>query len=106
MAWPRCSSIWRACARVARGGHDISEDRIRARYDNSRRNLIRLLPHLAEVRLFDNSVERDPTAGEEPEPLLILHTKSGSLLPACPISEVPGWAKPIVQAALRTCGSP
>lgn len=94
--------IARVRARVRRGGHDIPEERIRARYDSSRRNLIRLLPHLDELSLWDNSTERDPVAGKAPEPVLILHTKGGQIVHACPPAEVPQWAKPIVQAAIQT----
>ncbi len=90
----------RVRARVAAGGHDIPEERIRARYDDSRRNLIRLIPRLAELMLWDNSTERDPAAGERPEPLLVLHSRSGEVVRACPPAGAPGWAKPIVQAAL------
>lgn len=58
----------RVRARVARGGHPIPEERIRTRYDRSRENLIRLrlLPHVAELKLFDNSRERDPADGSPP----------------------------------------
>ena len=34
----------RVAARVSRGGHDIPADKIRARYDSSRENLLALLP--------------------------------------------------------------
>lgn len=91
----------RVRARVKRGGHDIPEDRIRARYDSSRRNLIRLIPQLAELMLWDNSIERDPAADERPEPVLVLHAKSAHVVRSCAPIDVPGWAKPIVQAALR-----
>lgn len=96
--------VQRVRARVRRGGHAIPEERIRRRYDASRRNLIRLLPHLAELKLYDNSEERDPTAGQPPHPLLVLHLAGGRVLSACPRAQVPEWAKPIVQAALRRVG--
>lgn len=96
--------VERVRARVRRGGHDIPEERIRQRYDTSRRNLVRLLPHLAELALFDNSRERDPAAGEPPAPILLLHAKSGRIVDACPLSKVPIWAKPIVQAAVPLYG--
>src|SRR5207244_10369114 len=60
--------IARVRARVARGGHDIPAGHIRARYDSSRLNLIRLLPRLTELRVYDNSAEADPRAGVAPEP--------------------------------------
>ena len=55
----------RVRARVARGGHDIPEAQIRARYDASRLNLIRMLPHLTELRVYDNSVEAVPQHGRD-----------------------------------------
>lgn len=90
--------IERVRSRVERGGHAIPEERIRERYDTSRENLIRLLPHLTEFRLLDNSQERDLDAGEAPEPFVILHLKHGVVIDACPLDVVPEWAKPIVQA--------
>ncbi len=91
----------RVRARVAHGGHDIPEVKIRERYEASRRNLIRLLPHLTELRLFDNSVEGDPVKGRPPRPLLVLHVTGGAITAMCPPAKVPAWAKPIVAAAMR-----
>jgi hypothetical protein len=53
----------RVRSRVARGGHDIPEERIRERYDRSRINLIELMPRLTELKVYDNSFEADPHAG-------------------------------------------
>lgn len=90
----------RVRARVARGGHDIPEARIRARYDSGRLNLIRLLPTLTELRVYDNSAEADPHAGVAPEPRPILTTVRGKVAWSCPLAETPEWAKPILAAAL------
>jgi predicted ABC-type ATPase len=94
--------IARVGARVAAGGHNIPEDKVRERYERSRVNLIRLLPHLTELRVFDNSAEADPAAGIAPAPLLVLHIANGTIVETCQLSEVPDWAKPIVAAALRS----
>ncbi len=94
--------IERVRARVAKGGHDIPENTIRRRYERSRVNLIRLLPQLTELRVFDNSVEADPDAGAAPAPLLVLHMVNGTIAATCNLSRVPGWAKPIVAAALSS----
>jgi hypothetical protein len=52
------SRIGRAThAPVARGGHDIPEDLIRRRWDDSRTHLIEVMPYVSEVRVFDNSEE-------------------------------------------------
>mgnify|MGYP001282599395 CR=1 FL=1 len=93
--------VARVRARVARGGHQISEAQIRARYDASRANLVSLLPHLAELKMYDNSTEGDPHSGGRPLPRLILHLKAGRLVGACAPADVPGWAKPIVRAATK-----
>ena len=85
---------------VAKGGHDIPEGTIRERYDQSRLNLIRLLPRLAALRVFDNSAEADPTLAL-PTPRLILKMEGGRIVAVCPRHEVPAWAKPIVSAAIR-----
>ncbi|MGH9372609.1 MAG: zeta toxin family protein [Vicinamibacterales bacterium] len=92
----------RVRARVARGGHGIPENRIRERYDRSRVNLIRLLPHLTELRLFDNSLDADPASGTAPIPVLVLHTVNGQITTICDLAQVPKWAKPIVAAAMRS----
>lgn len=92
--------IARVRARVAKGGHDIPESKIRERYERSPANLIHLLPWLASLRLFDNSEEGDPaTVG--PNPKLILALNGRRIAHVLPMSEVPQWAAPIVVAALR-----
>jgi predicted ABC-type ATPase len=94
--------IARVRARVSRGGHDIPESAIRERYERSRVNLIRLLPHLTELRVFDNSVDADPASGATPTPLRVLHMVNGKVVATCDLSRVPEWAKPIVAAAMRS----
>src|SRR5207249_9748818 len=63
--------IARVRSRVAQGGHDIPEEKIRERYTQSRLNLIRLLPRLTELLLYDNSKEADPRTGRTPKPGLV-----------------------------------
>ncbi len=92
--------IARVRARVARGGHDIPERTIRERYVSSRLNLIRLLPKLTELFLYDNSTDADPADGKTPEPLLILHVVDNAAVSSCDLRLVPEWAKPIVAATL------
>jgi len=96
--------VARVRARVARGGHDVPEKTIQERYDRSRVNLVRLLPALTELRVFDNSADADPAAGRAPMPLLVLHVRAGRIIAMCPVPRVPGWAKPIIAAA--TASSP
>jgi predicted ABC-type ATPase len=96
--------IARVRARVEKGGHPIPEQKIRERFDRSRLNLIRLLPHLTELLVYDNSSEANPDAGERPEPKLLLHMGSGKLVGSCDLRLIPEWAKPIVAAALKIAG--
>lgn len=93
--------IARVRARVARGGHDIPEVKIRARFNSSRLNLIRLIPKLTELRVYDNSEEVDPNAGMAPEPKLLLQMASGKIVSLCDLPSTPAWAKPILAAAIR-----
>jgi predicted ABC-type ATPase len=92
--------IARVRARVARGGHDIPEAQIRARYDTSRLNLIRLLPKLTELRVYDNSAVADPHAGAVPEPQLLLHMVRGKIVRSGVLAQTPDWAKPILAVAM------
>lgn len=91
----------RVRSRVARGGHDIPEAKIRERYDRSRINLIGLMPLLTELRLFDNSVDADPQAGRAPQPVLVLHLAAGKIVEMVELADTPQWAKALVAAALE-----
>jgi predicted ABC-type ATPase len=92
--------VQRVQARVAAGGHDIPEAKIRERYETSRANLIRLLPRLASLRLYDNSAEGDPKAGRQPQPQLLLHMEGGRIVFRISLDRVAQWAKPIMAVAL------
>lgn len=91
----------RIAARVAAGGHDIPEAKVRERFDASRSNLVRLMPHLASLRVYDNSFEADPRAGRRPQPVLLLQMQAGRVVAHAPLRSVPAWAKPLLAAALR-----
>jgi predicted ABC-type ATPase len=91
----------RIAARVAAGGHDIPEAKVRERFDASRSNLVKLMPHLASLRVFDNSFEADPRAGRRPQPVLLLQMQRGRVVEHAPLRSVPAWAKPLLAAALR-----
>jgi predicted ABC-type ATPase len=94
--------VERVRSRVAKGGHDIPEAKIRERYSQSRLNLIRLLPKLTEVLVYDNSADADPHTGVAPEPTLILHLVRGKVQNSCDPTLVPDWAKPIWMAAMKS----
>jgi len=93
--------IERVAARVRRGGHPIPEETVRQRYERSRLNLIRLLPFLTVLRIYDNSVEAELEAGRLPAPRLVLHLESGRIRGPKDLSQTPDWAKPIVAAAFQ-----
>lgn len=100
----------RIAARVAVGGHDIAEAKVRERWKTSRTHLIRLLPCLAQLQVYDNTAEA--VAGEAiPAPVLVLEMKRGKLLQPNPrdvdqLTAVPAWAAPIVEAALQVTPDP
>ena len=92
--------IARVQSRVRRGGHDIPAEQIHRRYEHSRLNLIELLPHLATLRVYDNSTEADPAAGRTPKPTLVLQMEQGKICNPPDLAHTPNWAKPIMAAAL------
>jgi predicted ABC-type ATPase len=93
--------IARVAARVAEGGHDIAQAKIRERWVHAPLNLIELMPHLSELRMFDNSADAAP--GEPvPDPVRVLHVRSGAVVfpvALMDLERTPGWAKPLVKAA-------
>lgn len=91
----------RVRARVQQGGHDIPEAKIRERWNGSRENLIRLLPHIHHLRVYDNSAEGDPSLGQRPSPLLVLELKQQRITAPADLTRAPDWAQPIVAAAIR-----
>jgi len=92
--------IERVRARVRKGGHDIPEADIRRRFDDSRLNLIHMMPKLAALRVYDNSEESDPAKGLAPTPKLVLHMERGKIVGPRNLVRTPEWAKPIVAAAM------
>jgi predicted ABC-type ATPase len=97
--------IDRVRRRVAQGGHDIPAAKIRERFDNSRVNLVRLLPALTELVVYDNSAEADPATGHAPVPALLLRYSGGRIVAPQNLGTLlqvtPSWAKPIAVAAIK-----
>ncbi|MEX1110537.1 MAG: zeta toxin family protein [Chthoniobacterales bacterium] len=91
----------RVQSRVALGGHDIPEAKIRERWNRSRENLIRLLPLIDHLRVYDNSKDADPSAGGAPEPVLLLEMKRGKIIAPADLSGAPDWAKPVIAAGIH-----
>jgi predicted ABC-type ATPase len=93
--------LHRVKSRVAHGGHDIPEAKIRERWNGSRENLIRLLPLIDHLRVYDNSADADPAAGQKPEPILLLEMQRGKITAPADLSNAPDWARPIIAAAIH-----
>ena len=92
--------INRVEARVSAGGHAIAPDLIERRYEQSRINLIDLMPHLPNC-VQDNTVDADPATGKPPKPKLLLHMKGRRIINLDDLKNTPDWAKPIVAVALK-----
>jgi predicted ABC-type ATPase len=92
--------IARVRRRVRHGGHDIPEEKIRERWRGSRENLIRLMPHIHHLRVYDNSYEADPVAGERPRPVLWLETRDRRITAPADFRGAPDWVIPIIAAAM------
>jgi predicted ABC-type ATPase len=97
--------IQRVKQRVAKGGHDIPEAKIRERFDRGRENLIGLLPYITSLRLFDNSTPADPARGDPPQPRLLVEMFKGRITVPHDLrtllEQTPDWAKPVAAAALK-----
>ncbi|MEJ8857904.1 zeta toxin family protein [Variovorax robiniae] len=97
--------IERVRLRVTQGGHDIPDNKIRERWTASRLHLIKLMPHLARLQVFDNSAQAK-TGQKIPNPILVLEMLDGVIvLPDLEnkraLESIPAWARPIVQAAVE-----
>jgi len=92
----------RIASRVQAGGHPIDDDKVRERYVSSIQNVVRLAPHLTELRVFDNSAPADPKTGQSPEPIEILYAREGKLERHVELGECPEWAKPLLAVLLRS----
>jgi predicted ABC-type ATPase len=97
--------IARVESRVAAGGHPIPEEKIRERYGPAQMNLIKLMPHVAYLKVYDNSAEA-AADGTVPDPILVLEMENGQVtLPARDdlnaLRRAPAWSRAILEAALR-----
>jgi len=95
-------NIARVKARVAVGGHDIPDAKIRERYPAALENLVALMPDLAHLQVYDNSIEVAP-GDVIPDPVLVAEMISGKLtwpIDLKSLQRTPEWAKPLVEAAL------
>lgn len=95
--------IARVQQRVAQGGHDITEEKIRERWTNSISNLIWLMPYLSELKVLDNSAQVGFDE-EVPDPIKVLAISAGKIIfpnvdDVNAMNEVKDWVKPLIMAA-------
>lgn len=98
-------NIERVAARVERGGHDIPIDKIRQRWDGSILNIVKLLPSLNILRVYDNSMTVEE--GQSPEPDLLVSITEGHMDGAPEAlfrDDFSEWAQPIAVAAVEALG--
>ncbi len=93
--------VARVQQRVARGGHDIPRADIERRYVRGRLNLIRLLPKLNQLVVYDNSAQVNADAPSKAGPRLLLRWVGGAITGPVDLAQTPAWAKPIIAAALK-----
>ncbi len=98
--------IARVKARVAAGGHPIPDEKIQERYPLAQLNVIKLMPHVAYIQVYDNSTEA-AADGTVPDPLLVLQMKNGRVISPAPddlkaLQNAPEWTRPVLEAALRS----
>ncbi len=92
--------VARVQQRVARGGHDIPRADIERRYVRGRVNLIRLMPKLNQLVVYDNSAHVHAGASATTGPRLVLRCHRGAVVGPADLATTPAWAKPIVAAAM------
>ena len=94
--------VARVRARVAAGGHDIPEAKIRERYPAALTNLVVLMPKIASLKVFDNSIDAAPDDAI-PDPVLVAEVVRGKLVwprTTTALHATPEWAKPVLAAAM------
>lgn len=89
--------IERVAARVAKGGHDIPEAKIRERWGNSIHNMMGLIHRCTAVIVYDNSTPSDDNG---PNPIC-LFSLIGDSFDRKPIEHMPEWAKPLAAEAIK-----
>lgn len=92
----RC--VARVRARAERGGKGLADEHTRLAYERCFRNLMQLLPFLTELRVYDNSADRQTTADGVPDPVELLHVAGGHLQYIREGDEMPEWAVRIANA--------
>jgi len=89
--------IERVRYRVSKGGHNISEAKIRQRYTSSIHNMMTLLPDCYQVDVIDNS---SSLINSKPAIKKLFTVKSGKI--QILEQDMPDWAKPLATMGLKT----
>lgn len=90
--------------RVARGGHDIPVDKVRQRYDDSRRNLLSFIGTRAVIRVWDNTTQAVDGRPSHAREILRVDHRRLHLPPTTDLAATPAWARPLLAQALKLCG--
>jgi predicted ABC-type ATPase len=87
--------------RVGRGGHDIPEDKVRQRYDASRRNLLSFIGTEATIRVWDNSTQTADGRPSHAREIFRVDHRTVTLPKDSNPDTLPAWARPLLAQALR-----
>lgn len=87
--------------RVARGGHDIPEDKVRQRYDNSRQNLLPFIGTQATIRAWDNSTQTADGKPSQATEIFRIHQRTLEVPTNTDPKQIPGWARPLLAQAIK-----
>lgn len=93
--------IQRVKARVAAGGHDIPEAKIRERYDGSRKNLLQFIGTAATVRVWDNSTESSDGQPLGAVEVFSVRGRELVLPEGVDPKSTPDWARPLLGQAIK-----
>jgi predicted ABC-type ATPase len=87
--------------RVARGGHDIPEDKVRQRYDDSRKNLLSFIGTAATIRVWDNSTQTADGRPAFAQEVFRIENRILTLPDGTDPGQVPGWVRPMLAQAIK-----
>lgn len=87
--------------RVGRGGHDIPEDKVRQRYDASRKNLLSFIGTQASIRVWDNSTQTADGTPRHASEIFRVDQRKLTVPKDTSPDTLPAWARPLLAQALR-----
>jgi predicted ABC-type ATPase len=87
--------------RVARGGHDIPEPKVRERYEASRANLLSFIGTDATVRVWDNSTQTSDGRPESATEIFRVQQRRLVLPEDSDPKDTVAWARPLLAQAVK-----